>query len=152
MGLPRLVAPSSMCLTMFDFVMKSPVVVGNSGICLPSLSSVMNVSLTHASCLASTHRGQMSCGTTEGAPATLPQEHLWDREAPSAAWSVLEDGNSHDTSPLARIVTSIATTFASSMLLHAHHEPATSARLGHAGPPGRRGSGALLRWCMSGTG
>jgi hypothetical protein len=136
-----------MYLTMFAFAMKSAASVGNKGTCW-LLSLVLKVSLTQATRESNTQRGHMSRGTMVGAPAMAPQEHLWDREAPIAAWSVLENGNSHETSQLASAVTSVTTALANSMLLQAHHEPAKSARLGHDGPPGQRGSGALSRWCV----
>jgi hypothetical protein len=35
-----------------------------------------------------------------GVPGTVPHEHLWEREAPSVAWSELEERSSQDISPL----------------------------------------------------
>jgi hypothetical protein len=127
--------PRSMRLTMFAFVMKSPVSVRKNGTCCLFASSALKIFVIQSTCWRRPQRGHMSCVTMAGAAGTVPQEHLWEREAPRAAWSVLDEGSSQDTSPLGRAVTSVTTALASSMLLHAHHDPARSALRRQQGPP-----------------
>ena len=89
-----------MRLTMLAFVIKSPRIVGNHGTCWLFVRCGWKNLLNQVTCARRTQREHRSCETMVGVPGTVPHEHLWEREAPSVAWSELEERSSQDISPL----------------------------------------------------